>query len=237
MSKKKGKQRQQQQRQQRRAAKTTQRHKDGGGRKHKATNPYAVEFDQLEAEAIAGMMVGGADEFAERFGGVLLASDALIEEDEFLDLGIGDEIIEAAVAPLASAVTAEDEDIDAVDDEALQEILGAILRHIMQDDSFRADMLGRLDQFVDRAREDSSLRRKWLSAVAVKFLLEQPAAQLSAHALNSCSLLTFLVEEAWERYEDSQFVQAMQDEAPGDLATYGQLFGKPFDEDADLDAF
>lgn len=237
MSKKKGKRRQQQQRQQRRAAKTTQRHKDTGGRKHKATSPYAVEFDQLEAEAIAGMMVGGADEFAERFGGVLSSSDMLIEEEEFFDLDIDEETVAAAVAPLVSAAEAVDEESETADDEEIQEILGAILRHIMQDDGFRADLLSRLDQFVDRAHENSALRRKWLSAVAVKFLLEQPAEQLSARALNTCSLLMLLVEDAWERYEESQFFQASSDEATGDLPPHSQLFGKPLDGDAGLDVF
>jgi hypothetical protein len=152
MSKKKGKQRRQQQRQQRRAAKTTQRHRDTGGRKHKAATPYAVEFDQLEAEAIAGMMVGGADEFAQRFGGVLLASDALLDEDEFLDLSVDEETVAAAIAPLSSTLAADDDELETTDDEAMQEILGAMLRHIVQDDGFRADLLSRLDQFAARAR-------------------------------------------------------------------------------------
>lgn len=237
MVKKKQKQRRQQQRQQRRAAKTTQRQKDPGGRKHKVRSPYAVEFDQLEAEAIAGMMVGGSDEFAERFGGVLLYSELLIEEDEFLDLDIDEKIVEAAMAQLPPALTEAIEDLDAIDeyDQALEELAGSILRQAVQDDGFRADLLGRLDQFVARAREDSALRQKWLAAVAVKFLMEQPPDRLSIDALSSCSLLALLVEEAWDRYEESQYLDALEDGEDGSMMwpADGQDSGQPFGEDAD----
>lgn len=206
MSKKKAKQRRHQQRQQRRAAKTAERRKSDGKYGRKLANPYAVQFDQLEAEAIAGMMVGGADEFAERYGAVLQASNALIEEEEFSDLEIDDATTAAAIAPLAAATAAAEEAGEELAEEELLEHLDAMLRYVMQDEAFRADLLARLDQFIERTRGEPALRRTWLSAVAVKFLLEQPPAQLSTSALQSCSLLVYLVEEAWERYEDRLFL-------------------------------
>ncbi len=234
MKKKKAKQRRQQLRQQHRAAKTVERRKDGGKHGPKLASPYAVQFDQLEAEAIAGMMVSGADEFAERYGAILQASQLLIEEEEFSDLRIDDATTAAAIAPLAAATAAAEEREEELAEEELLAHLGAMLRHVMQDDAFRADLLSRLDQFIGRARNEPALRRKWLSAVAVKFLLEQPPAQLSTQALQSCSLLVFLVEEAWEHYEESQFLAgSLMEEAT--VSRQDNLGGTQLDDDFDDD--